>query len=145
MIILDTNVLSEMLRREPDPIVSERLSHLSRGQTFTTVICFAEILVGISILPAGKKKAMLHTMITAMLRQEFAGRILPYESEAATQYAEILAYRRRVGRPISMADAQIAAIARHYGAILCTRNGKDFAGCGVRLWDPWSGDLNIDY
>ena len=143
MIILDTNVLSELIRREPNPIVGERLSHLSRARTFTTVICLAEVLVGLSILPAGKKKAMLHTMITALLRHEFAGRILPYEADAAAQYAEILAQRRRIGRPISMTDAQIAAIARHHGAILCTRNGKDFEGCGIRIWDPWTEELEL--
>jgi toxin FitB len=106
---------------------------------YTTSITQAEILHGLMLLPAGKRRAAIEAAATAMFEEDFAGRILAYGSDAALPYARIAAERRRFGRPISQFDAQIAAIARVTGATLATRNVADFAGCGVKVVDPWQG------
>jgi toxin FitB len=137
MIVLDSNVLSEALRPEPsktvlDWIRSERLVAL-----FTTAISEAELLYGVALLPDGRRKRELAAAVLAILDEDFAGRILPFDSAAAREYAEIAAGRRSIGRPISESDARIAAIARSRGAALATRNVADFANCGVSVIDPW--------
>ena len=138
MIILDTNVISELFRREPSAAVERQLGRFASSEWFTTSVTEAEIRLGLSILPEGKKKHALEARVSEILREVFAGRILPFDSAAAQVYAEIAAGRRAGGRPISLADAQIASIARVYGASLVTRNVRDFDGCGLKVIDPWS-------
>jgi toxin FitB len=138
MIVLDTNVLSESLRPTPNKYVLAWMAAQPRSALFTTSVVEGEILYGIRLLPNGTRKDALHRAIQSVFTEDFLGRILPYDSDAAESYAEIAADRRKAGRPISQFDAMIAAIAHSRGAILATRNTKDFHGCGVELVDPWA-------
>ena len=138
MIILDTNVLSEALRPTPDPRVVDWIGRQASASLFITTITQAEILYGIAVLDSGRRRDDLHAAATAMFAEDFAGRIIGFDVEAPPIYAAIAAERRRLGRPISQFDAQIAAIARSRGAALATRNVRDFEGCDVDLIDPWN-------
>jgi predicted nucleic acid-binding protein len=104
---------------------------------YTTSITQAEVFHGILLLPSGKRRRAIEAAAQAMFSEEFEGRILAFGSEAALPYARIAADRRRAGRPISGFDAQIAAIARTFGAVIATRNVADFAECGVEVVNPW--------
>lgn len=138
MIVLDTNVLSETLRPNP----AERVLYWMRSEPltalFTTTITEAELLYGAALLPEGRRRRSLEAVIRRMLTAQFAGRILPFDSAAAREFAQIAASRRSAGRPIDEADGRIAAIARSRGAAVATRNLDDFAGCELELIDPWS-------
>lgn len=138
MIVLDTNVLSELMRPRPDPTVESWLADQPGASVFISAITEAELRYGIALLPGGKRQATLSTILQAMLSEDFDGRILPFDSPAAAAFAEIAADRRRAGKPISQADAQIAAIARSRGAALATRNVADFQECGIEIINPWS-------
>ena len=104
---------------------------------FTTSVTQSEILVGIEIMPPGRRKEALRVAVETILNRLFSGRVLPFDSAAARFYAQIVASRRRLGRPISPPDAQIAAIARVHGYALATRNTSDFRDCDVTLINPW--------
>lgn len=136
MIILDTNVISEMMKLEPDPRVAQWLGEQPVVSLFTTTITQAEILYGLSLLSEGKRKTALTDMASLMFRDDFAGRILPFDGSAAAAYPDIFSERRRAGKSISQFDAQIAAIVQSRGAKLATRNVKDFADCGLEIIDP---------
>ena len=138
MILLDTNVVSELMRAAPAEPVLLWLSRQRTTALYTTAITEAEILHGVRLLPAGKRRNAVAAAADAMFREDFAGRVLPFGSDAARAYAHIAAERRRHGRPISHFDAQIAAIAEASGAELATRNTGDFDRCGVKLVDPWA-------
>jgi hypothetical protein len=138
MTILDTNVVSEMMRFEPSAIVDGWMAAQPAGELLITSITRAEILYGIEVMPHGKRRESLE-QAAGRLYETFEGRILPFDSDAAPYYAEIVASRRRSGRPIGQSDAQIAAIALSRGYALATRNAEDFAGCGVKLINPWAG------
>jgi predicted nucleic acid-binding protein len=137
MILLDTNVLSELMKPRPDPAVLEWVGSQPAVSLYTTSITQAEIQLGLMLLPRGARRDALEAAADAMFAEEFEGRVLPFGSEAARPYAEIAADRRRAGRPISQFDAQIAAIARVAEATIATRSVADFAGCGARLVNPW--------
>lgn len=137
MIILDTNVLSELLRPSPASQVEAWLSAQDGTQVYFTAIGEAELRHGVAIMPAGKRRAELSNAIEGMLGDDFRGRILPFDRAAARAYASIAAERRAAGRPISQFDCQICAIARANDAVIATRNTADFEGCGVVLVDPW--------
>lgn len=137
MIILDTNVLSEVVRPLPSPQVLRWLAKHPDAELFLTAITQAEILFGIECLAHGKRRNALQVAIRAVLEEEFEGRILPFDSDAAQVFPQIAAKRRAMGRPISEFDAQIAAIARSRSAAVATGNGDDFANCGVTVLDPW--------
>jgi predicted nucleic acid-binding protein len=137
MIVLDTNVLSETLRPLPSPKVLEWMRSEPVSALFTTAITEAELLYGIALLPSGRRRQSLEAVVELILSEDLAGRILPFDSAAAREFADIAARRRLAGRPISDADARIAAIARSRGAALATRNVADFAGCEVQIIDPW--------
>ena len=107
------------------------------GSLFTTTICEAEILYGVALMSAGRRRAALEQVVMSIFGEEFSGRILPFDSVAARAFAEIAAKRRGLGRPIGEFDAQIAAIARSHGAAVATRNVEDFADCGIRVISPW--------
>ena len=104
---------------------------------FTTAVTQAEILFGLELLPKGKRRTTMESVIKATIEEDLAGRILPFDEDAVREYALIVSSRRKLGRPISQLDGRIAAIARSRGAALATRNTGDFALCGIRLLDPW--------
>ena len=137
MILLDTNILSELMRPAPEEGVEQWLADQPDASVFISAITEAELRYGVALLPAGKRRSALATVIQDMLGEDFTGRILPFDSAAAVAFAEIAATRRQAGLPISQADAQIAAIARSRGASLATRNVDDFAGCEVEIINPW--------
>jgi predicted nucleic acid-binding protein len=137
MIILDTNVLSELMRSEPDLAVLGWLSAKPAPIVFTTSITQAEILHGIRVLPDGRRRQAFEAAATAMFEEDFFGRVLAFDGGSARAYASIAADRRRAGRPISQFDAQIAAIAAANGASVATRNVSDFEGCGIGVINPW--------
>ena len=135
--MLDTNVVSELMKPEPSTAVLVWVGSRDRLELHTTSVTQAEILDGVLQLPAGRRRRAVEGAAEAMFQEDFAGRILPFNSRAARPYADLVAERRRRGRPISQFDAQIAAIARVAGATLATRNGKDFEYCGIRVLNPW--------
>ena len=137
MLILDTNILSEVLKPAPEPVVTAWLAAQDPLQTYITAITEAELRYGAATLPKGRRRAALAKAIHAVLEEEFRDRVLPFGGSAPQLYASIAAERRAKGRPISQFDGQIAAIARTAGASLATRNVKDFGGCGVQLICPW--------
>ena len=137
MIVLDTNVVSELLRPRPDPQVEAWLAAQDAAAMFFTTVGEAELRHGVALLPAGRRRQALGAAVDAMLDEDFRGRILPFDRAAASAYAQIAAKRRSAGRPISQFDCQIAAIARAHGAQVATHNVTDYAGCGVPIIDPW--------
>ncbi len=140
MIILDTNVISEIFRHAPEPRVVDWLSSQA-GDVAITSITLAELLAGVRRLPDGRRKVELSRRIDVALEPYWGSQaLLPFDDMAAVRYAEVLVLRERVGAPISTADAQIAAICLARGAICATRNVKDFAHTGVQLVDPWKVD-----
>lgn len=137
MILLDTNVISEMVRKRPDPGVLNWIRAHPRSEFWTASVVIAELLSGIELMPAGRKQRALREAIDEMIIEDFRGQILTFNLPAARQYAQILAVRQQMGRPIREIDAQIAAIARVHGATLATRNGNDFAACNLAVVNPW--------
>jgi predicted nucleic acid-binding protein len=138
MIVLDTNVLSELMCANPEPAVEDWLSRQVTQDVFITAITEAELRYGVLLMPAGRRRAALSAAMDEMLAEDFHGRILPFDSLAAVAYAKIGADRRRAGRPISQSDAQIAGTALSRGAVVVTRNVDDFEGCGVAIVNPWT-------
>jgi predicted nucleic acid-binding protein len=136
MIVPDTNVLSEEMKPVPERAVHNWLSRQRPRDLFTTAVTEAEIIYGVSVLPEGKRKQELDAAAQRVLAL-FAGRILPFDSAAAREFAKIVTDRRQAGRPIEDFDAQIAAITRSRGMVLATRDVQDFAGTGVQMVDPW--------
>lgn len=138
MIILDTNVLSELMKATPTGNVADWVAAQPAASLYTTSVTQAEILHGLMLLPRGRRRSALEGAATSMFAEDFRGRILGFGTDAAHPYAQIASDRRRAGRPISHFDAQIAAIARFTGAAIATRNVADFDACGVTVLDPWS-------
>ncbi len=138
MIVLDTNVLSELMKPTPAERVVRWMAAQPATTLYTTSITQAEILHGVMLLPSGKRRSAFEAAAEAMFKEDFGGRVLPFGSDAAHPYARIAAQRRRAGRPISHFDAQIAAIAHSTGASIATRNATDFDGCGVKVINPWA-------
>jgi len=137
VIVLDTNVLSEMMKAEPSPRVADWLAAYPRPSFFTTTITRAEILFGVAILPAGRRREELGVAVAGLFDVDLAGHILPFDGAAARVFAEIASSRHAAGHPISQADAQIAAIPRSRDAAVATRNVADFDGCGLSVLNPW--------
>ena len=140
MIVLDTNVLSELMRPDPHPSVRDWVAAQPRRTLYTACICEAETLYGIAALPEGRRRLALTTAAQAMFTEEMDGKVLPFNREAAAHYAEIVTARSRAGRPIEGFDALIAATALAAGAGIATRDIGGFQGCGLHsLIDPWTG------
>jgi len=137
VILLDTNVLSEFMRSQPEERVVAWLGRQTRSNLFTTAVTRCEMLYGVLILPDGQRKTRLQQEIAAIFDVNMAGRVLPYDEAAADAHAAIAAVRRILGRPVDQSDAMIAGIARSHGATLATRNVRDFEDCGIPLVDPW--------
>lgn len=138
MILLDTNVISELMRPEPAQAVLDWFGQRDAADLFISAVTEAEIRTGVAYISKGRRRDQLQSAIDAMIDQDFQGRVLPFDSTAAKAYAEVAAQRRAAGRPIAEADCQIAAIARAADAPVATRNGKDFEGCGIDLINPWN-------
>ena len=137
MFVIDTNVVSELMRPKPMPTVAAWIVKRNAQEIYLTAVSEAELRYGVAIMSAGKRRNALEVAMNRWLELGFRERILPFDSGAAQTYAEIAAARRDAGRPISEADCQIAAICRSRGAVLVTRNVRDFRGTGIKLIDPW--------
>lgn len=136
MIVLDTNVTSELMRPTPSPVVTAWLRSRVPAELYTTSITLAEILYGIERLPDGRRRDLLRSTATEVFAA-FAEHVLAFDAAAAAEYAQIASHRERAGAPIDGFDGQIAAISRLHGAALATRNTKDFRHLGIELIDPW--------
>ncbi|WP_081617302.1 type II toxin-antitoxin system VapC family toxin [Thioalkalivibrio sulfidiphilus] len=137
MIVLDTNVLSELMGAKPHKGVLRWLSTQPASSLYTTTVTQAEIFYGVRLLPSGRRRDGLMSAVEDMFAMDFHGRILPFDEDAAHAYAQIAVQRRQSGRPISQYDAQIAGIARSRDADIATRNVNDFVNCGIRVFNPW--------
>lgn len=137
MFVLDTNVVSELLRPVPNPAVEAWVGSHPAGSLFFTAIGEAELRYGVAIMASGARRDRLAAVVDAVVGEDFADRVLPFDRWAARSYARIAALRRASGRPASQADCQIAAIADSRGATVVTRNTRDFDGTGVAVVDPW--------
>ena len=135
--VLDTNVVSELMRERPDPAVLARLASLDDSAWHITAVTEAEARHGLALLPAGRKKTRLGTALLAFLGQDFAGRIIAFDSPASAYYADIMVVRSKAGRPMQVQDAMIAACCLARVATLVTRNTRDFEGLGLDLFNPW--------
>lgn len=138
MIVLDTNVLSELMRPTPNDRVVEWLQTQPQASLFTTAVTRGEVLFGVRLLPDGQRRQRLWAAAQSIFDEDFAGRVIAFDDEAADAYAEIGAARRASGRPISQFDAMVAGIARSRGATVATRNTDDFTDCGIDIVNPWN-------
>ncbi|HXN10866.1 MAG TPA: type II toxin-antitoxin system VapC family toxin [Steroidobacteraceae bacterium] len=138
MIILDTNVISEPLKPSPDAAVIRWLDLQSPATLYITAISQAELLAGVSALPAGRRRTELRKVIDKELAALFADRILPFGERSAEAYAQVVTSANAAGNPIDFADAAIGAIAIEHNYMLATRNVGDFKGTPVKLLNPWS-------
>lgn len=139
MIILDTNVVSELMRPAPEPLVLRWFGSQAAEDLHITAVTMAEILYGIELIAAARRRDVVRAGAEKVFEAVFADRILTFEDRAAHAFSQIASSRLRQAKPISELDAQIAAIARVHGATLATRNPYVFEGCGVRLVNPWEG------
>jgi len=137
VIVLDTDVLSEMLRQRPAPAVVRWVAAHPASSLFTTTITQAEMLFGVALLPPSKRRTALAAAVAGMFDIDFSGRVLPFDGPAAHAFALMASKRRQAGRTIAQLDAQIAGIVHSRGATLATRNTPDFGGCGIQVVDPW--------
>ncbi len=137
MLVLDTNVISELFKPAPHRPVLDWLERQPGELLFTTAITRGELLVGLHRLPVGRRKAALLQGLAQLFSNRLVGRVLPYDDAAADAFAEVIAARRAAGRPMSVEDAMIAGVVRAHGATLATRNVRDFEGCAIALFDPW--------
>ena len=139
MIVLDTNVVSEIMRARPEPVVLAWLDAQAPSELWLTAVGAAELMFGIARLDDGARKQQLARTVSAMLETDFAGQVLPFDLAAASVYAQMVAQRERMSKPIAMADAQIASVCLAHGTTLATRNQKHFDGVGLTIINPWSG------
>jgi hypothetical protein len=137
MMVLDTNVVSELMRASPAPKVLAWIDRQNSDTLYLTSTIAAELLHGVARLPTGLRKRNMSQELGLFLEQDFANRILPFDLSSAHSYAELLSTREAVGRPIDALDAQIAAVCIQHGATLVTRNQKHFVDLGLELIDPW--------
>jgi predicted nucleic acid-binding protein len=137
MFVLDTNILSAMMRLQLEPQVATWIAAQPPDLLFTTSLSQAEILSGLAIMAEGRRRGDLEAAARVMFLEDFDGRVLPFDTKAATAYAEFFAARRRTGRPAATLDLMIASIARSHGASVVTRDTGGFEGCGIALINPW--------
>lgn len=138
MILLDTNIVSEIMRPMPYPTVLSWFNQQQIGQVYVSAVTEAEIRYGAALLPAGRRRTALQKEIEGVFAEDFSDHVLPFDHDAAPHFAAVTAHRRSLGRPIAMADAMIAAIALANGCRLATRNVKDFADTGADVIDPFA-------
>ena len=137
MVVIDTNIVSELMRAEPNTEVLAWLDDRPPRELFVTAVTEAEVRTGIAFLPEGRRRRGLAEACERAFGSLFAGRVLSFDSDAARAYAELAASRRVLGHPVSQADGQIAAIARSRGMAVATRNIRDFEDMGIEIFDPW--------
>ncbi len=137
MIVLDTNVLSELMRPEPAQAVLNWMAGQPGSALYVTALSYAEILLGIGLMPEGRRRRRLAEQAQGMFAEEFAGRVLGFDLSAAPAYAAIASQRQQAGNRINAVDGMIAAIAQVHGAAVASRD-SDLAGCGVPLINPWA-------
>ena len=137
-VLLDTNVVSELMRKVPDPVVAVWAAGHRLEDLFFSAVGEAELRYGAAILPAGQRRETLLSDIERMMDEAFGSRVLPFDSGAARAYAEIAAMRRSAGRPVGPSDCQIAAIARSRHMAVATRNVRDFEDVDIEVVDPWA-------
>ena len=138
MIVLDTNIVSELMHVEPDPAVVSWLDTQQAPTLYITAVTAAELLFGVERMPSGKRRARIASAIADMLENDFADHVLPFDVSSSLEYGRIVAHREQLGHPIGMADAMIAATALSAGASLfATRNTNDFTDTGLSLINPW--------
>lgn len=140
MFLIDTNVISELMRATPAPSVLNWFSTQDPSTLYLSAVTEAELRTGVATLPAGQRREGLKAALDATIAEDFEGRILPFDTDAAKTYADIVSMRRAAGRPIADAHCQIASIARAIGMPVVTRNTRDFEGCGVDVINPWGGE-----
>jgi hypothetical protein len=138
VLILDSNVLSELLRPAPESAVIDWFRKQRLTDLFTTAITEAELRLGSRLLPGGRRRQALVAAIDLLFDEQLADQVLPFDRAAARHYADVVAARRALGRPVTHEDAQIGAIALAHGAVLATRNTRDFDSVGVTLVDPFA-------
>jgi toxin FitB len=138
VIVLDTNVVSELIKPAPAPPVITWVDEREPAELVITAITAAELRAGVAILPRGHRSNQVGQRMDALLTFTFAGSVLPFDIDTAGHYAEVVAARRRAGKPIAALDAQIAGLCRRHRATLATRNIRDFDATGVELVDPWT-------
>ena len=137
MIVLDTNVVSELMRPAPSPAVEAWVAGWPADSLFLSAVGEAELRYGVAIMPEGRRRNQVGAEVEALLSEDFEGRVLPFDSRAARAYAEIAAARRSAGRPAAQGDCQVAAIARARGMAVATRNVRHFEFMGIDVIDPW--------
>ncbi|MDQ1120583.1 MULTISPECIES: type II toxin-antitoxin system VapC family toxin [Pseudoxanthomonas] len=137
MIVLDTNVISELFKPAPEARVLAWMAQHPGDVLFTTAITRYELLFGVHRMPEGRRKQVLLQGLARLLDERLSGRILPYDDRAADAHVGIAVARRRRGASVSQSDEMIAGIVQAHGATLATRNVRDFADCGIALVDPW--------
>ena len=137
MIVLDTHVVSAVMAPTPPPPVIAWLNEQPSDLLYLPAVAIAEIACGLQVLPDGKRRRGLRERFDRFVAQGFAQRILAFGEPAAHEYGDLMARRRAIGRPMSVLDGQIAAIARTTGAALATRNVRDFEECGLTVIDPF--------
>jgi predicted nucleic acid-binding protein len=136
--LLDTNVLSETMKPRPSPAVASWMRKQPLRSLFTAAICQAEVLAGIAVLPAGRRRTELEATAGSMFKEDFHERVLPFDGRAAAAYAQLFATRRQMGRPIATVDLIVASTARVHDAAVVTRDAGGFEGCGLVVIDPWT-------
>lgn len=137
MIILDTNILSELMKSTPEPNVESWLEQQLVTQLFITTISIAEISYGIGILPKGKRRDALEKGFQHAINQAFKHRMLSFDEASASAYGVLMSKRKKMGKPLGILDGQIAAIALAHSAILATRDIRDFTDCNLELINPF--------
>lgn len=139
MLVLDTNVVSELMRPRPDQRVLDWVAAQPLSEMAIATITVMEIRFGIAVLPQGRRRAELESKFSQLRAQGFADRVLAFDQAAADACADIRALRQRSGKPITIEDSMIAAVARMHGAPVATRDVGGFDGCGVTVVNPWEG------
>lgn len=140
MIVLDTNVISEARKLHRDASVEEWVTRQRVNELYLTATVVGELSAGVMVLEPGRRRIHLQDDLDLIVGDDFAGRILPFDTEAALAYGHVLEIRRALGRPVELADAQIAAVCMVHDAALATRNTADFDGLGLTLIDPWQSE-----
>lgn len=135
--VLDTNVVSELMRPRPDPAVVAWVDARPTALLALTAVTAAELFHGVARLPDGRRRAALAEVVGSVVDDHFDGRVLGFDVVAAGHYGDLVARREATGRPIGVADGQIAAVCRSHGATLATRNTADFLDVGIEVVDPW--------
>lgn len=137
MIILDTNVVSELMRQQPDPNVINWIQSYNADRFTLTAITVAEIMRGLTRLPEGKRRRELANSFDQFINKAFSQKILPFDTRAAMIFGDLAANREKSGKSIDTVDMMIAAIAKTHSAAIATRNTRDFEACQITLMNPW--------